>query len=403
MLESWGARHLEVEGADQVLELLKSAAREGDPYRIAILDMQMPEVDGETLGAMIREDHALDGSALLMMTSMGGRGDAVRLERAGFAAYLTKPVKQSQLHDCLVTILNRGLGFEAPAATRIITRHSLSDQAKSRIRVLLAEDNPINQKVALAMLEKLGYHADAVANGLEALAALVSRPYDLVLMDIQMPEMDGLETTSHVRDPKSAVRDHGIPIIALTAAAMKGDRERCLAAGMDDYLTKPLRPEELARMVERWTGVVGGKLPAAAGSAAPASGPVSVAPRAPASETLVPAFDRRALLNTLGGDRELAEEIIGEFLADVRRQLDVLHETAESGTTPRLARQAHALKGASATVGALSLKAEAERLEVDARHAGEERLERVGERIAALEAAFARLTEALEQNGLGEA
>jgi PAS domain S-box-containing protein len=244
MLGSWGSRHAEAEGADPALELLKSAVREGDPYRVVILDMQMPDVDGEMLGAMIREDHTLDGSALVMMTSIGSRGDAVRLEKAGFAAYLTKPVKQSQLHDCLVTILNRGISFEAPAAARIVTRHSLTDQAKSRIRVLLAEDNPINQKVALAMLENLGYRADAVGSGVEALGALGSRPYDLVLMDIQMPEMDGLEATGKVRDQKSAVRDHSIPIVALTAAAMKGDREKCLAAGMNDYLTKPLRPEE---------------------------------------------------------------------------------------------------------------------------------------------------------------
>jgi CheY-like chemotaxis protein len=253
------------------------------------------------------------------------------------------------------------------------------------------------------MLEKLGYRADAVVNGLEALAALGSGPYDLVLMDIQMPEMDGIEATGQVRDPKSAVRDHGIPIIALTAAAMKGDREKCLAAGMNDYLTKPLRPEELGRMIEHWTTGAGGKLPVAAGSATPPSRPVSAAPRAPAPESPVPVFDRRALLNTLGGDRELAQEIIGEFLVDVRRQLDVLHETAESGSTAQLARQAHALKGAAATAGALSLKAEAERLEADARQAGEERLERGEERVAALEAAFERFADVWERTGLGEA
>ncbi len=337
MLGSWGARHMEVEGACRALEVLRSAAREGDPYRIAILDMQMPDLDGETLGVMIREDHALDGTSLVMMTSMGGRGDAVRLEKAGFAAYLTKPVKQSQLHDCLLTVLNRGLGFDAPRAARIVTRHSLADQAKSRVRVLLAEDNPTNQKVALATLERLGYRADAVANGLEALDALGSRPYDLVLMDVQMPEMDGLEATGHVRDPKSAVRDHGIPIIALTAAAMTGDREKCLAAGMNDYLTKPLRPEELGRMIERWTAGVGGTpTPGAAGSAAPQSAPGSAAPSAPpegtpASAPPAPVFDREVLLHTLGGDRELAREIMPEFLADARRQLDVLRKTAVSG------------------------------------------------------------------------
>ena len=259
----------------------------------------MPGVDGETLGAMIREDSTLGGAALVVMTSAGTRGDAVRLEKAGFAAYLTKPVKQSQLHDCLVTVLNRDIGVDAPAAARIITRHSLTDQAKSRVRLLLAEDNPINQKVALAMVEKLGYRADTVTNGLEALAALASRSYDLVLMDVQMPEMDGLEATAQVRDPRSAVRSHDIPIIALTAAAMKGDRERCLAAGMNDYLTKPLRPDELSRMIERWIAGVGVRLPVAAGAAELPSRPVSSESRGVVPESPVEVFDRGVLLSTL--------------------------------------------------------------------------------------------------------
>ena len=300
------------------------------------------------------------------------------------------------------------VGFGAPTAARIVTRHSLADQAKSRVRVLLAEDNPTNQKVALATLERLGYRADAVANGLEALDALGSRPYDLVLMDVQMPEMDGLEATGHVRDPKSAVRDHGIPIIALTAAAMTGDREKCLAAGMNDYLTKPLRPEELGRMIERWTAGAGGTpTPGAAGSAAPQSAPGSAAPSAPPEGTpasaSAPVFDREVLLRTLGGDRELAREIMPEFLADARRQLDVLRKTAVSGPAGQLARQAHALKGASATVGALALAAEAARLEADARQAGEGWLERGDERAAALEAAFEQFADDWERNGLGEA
>ncbi len=403
MLSAWGARHMEVEGASRVLELLRSAAREGDPYRIVVLDMQMPDVDGETLGKMIREDHTLDGCSLVMMTSMGGRGDAGRLEKAGFSAYLTKPVKQSQLHDCLVTVLNRGLISETPAAARIVTRHSLTDQAKSRVRVLLAEDNPINRKVALAMLEKLGYRADAVVNGLEALSALGSRSYDLVLMDVQMPEMDGLEATGQVRDPSSAVRNHDIPIVALTAAAMKGDREKCMAAGMTDYLTKPLRPEELGRVIERWTAGAEGRRSVAPGPAAPLSRAVSAAPREAAQKGSVPVFDRGALLSTLGGDRGLAQEIMVEFLADVRRQLDAFRVTAESGPAAQLARQAHSLKGAAGTVGALALRAEADRLETDARQAGEGQLERGEGRVAALEVAFEEFADVWERDGLGEA
>ena len=401
MLDSWGARHVEAEGAREALGLLWSAVREKDPYSVAILDMQMPEIDGETLGAMIRQERALDGTFLVMMTSMGSRGDAVRLEKAGFAAYLTKPVKQSQLHDCLLTVLNHGVGLSVPKASRIITRHSLADQAKDRVRVLLAEDNLINQKVALAMLEKLGYRADAVANGREALDVLGSRPYDLVLMDVQMPEMDGLEAAANVRDPKSAVRDHSIPIVALTAAAMTGDREKCLAAGMDDYLTKPLRPEELRRVIEQWTSRAEGTSRIAGESAVLPPVPVPAALSAPAQETPVPVFDREALLQTLGGDKELAREIVAEFVVDVRRQLDVLHQGVASGSAAHLARQAHTLKGASATAGALRLTAEATRLEADAKGAGEGRLEGGDERVAVLEAAFEQFADDWEQNGLG--
>ena len=403
MLGSWGARHCEVDGAGRALDALRSAVREGDPYCIALLDMHMPDVDGETLGTMIREDLALDGTSLVIMTSMGSRGDAVRLERAGFAAYLTKPLKQSQLRDCLLTILNHRLGFDAPKTARIITRHSLADRAKSRVRVLLAEDNLINQRVALATLEKLGYSADAVANGCEVLDALGSRSYDLVLMDVQMPEMDGLEAAAQVRDPRSAVRDHDIPIIALTAAAMTGDRERCLAAGMNDYLTKPLRPEELGRMIERWTAGPQGAPPVAAGSTVSVSVPVPSAPGAPGRETSVPAFDRESLLRTLGGDEDMAREIVPEFLADARRQLDILRETAVSGSAGELARQAHALKGASATVGALRLEGEAARLEAEAKQAGGGRLDGGQERVVALEAALDQFAADWERRGLGEA
>jgi two-component system sensor histidine kinase/response regulator len=267
---------------------------------------------------------------------------------------------------------------------------------------LLAEDNPVNQKVALATLEKLGYRADAVANGLEALAALGSQTYDLVLMDVQMPEMGGLEAASRVRDAKSAVRDHDIPIVALTAAAMTGDRERCLAAGMNDYLTKPLRSEELGRMIERWTAAADETPPLAAGSAGAGAPPTRAAPREPAREPPGPAFDRGCLLRTLGGDRELAREIIGEFLVDARRQLDVLRATAVSGSTEQLARQAHALKGAAATVGALELNAEAERLEAAAGQAVEGRLEDGDELVALLVAAFGRFADDWGTNGLGE-
>jgi CheY-like chemotaxis protein len=233
------------------LRKLGQAAADGDPFRIAILDMMMPEMDGETLGRRIKDDPELKDTPLVMLSSVGQRGDAARSREIGFAAYLTKPVRHSELFDCLTTVLGRQTQEVVSQPAPIITRHSLAEDGKYRTRILVVEDNVINQKVAMHLLERLGYRADAVANGLEAVKALATVPYDLVLMDVQMPEMDGLEATRVIRNPQSAVRDHEVPIIAMTAHAMKGDREKCIEAGMDDYVAKPVGRQELAEAIER--------------------------------------------------------------------------------------------------------------------------------------------------------
>jgi CheY-like chemotaxis protein len=173
------------------------------------------------------------------------------LKEIGFAAYLNKPVKKSHLYDCLVTVMGIPSSLEKERSIPIITRHGLEEAKKRRIRILVAEDNVVNQKVALRILEKLGYRADAVANGQEAVTALEKIPYDLVLMDVQMPEMDGFEATGVIRDPTSRVRNHDIPVIAMTAHAMKGDREKCLEAGMDDYVSKPVTALALNKTLEK--------------------------------------------------------------------------------------------------------------------------------------------------------
>ena len=252
ILDSWECRHEEAADAQSALEKLRAAARERDPFRIAILDMLMPETDGETLGKIIKGDPLIRDARLVMMSSVGQRGDASRLEEMGFAAYLTKPVKRSHLYNCLMMVMGRKPETEIQRE-RIITRHAVAEERKHKILILLAEDNVVNQRLALKILEKMGYRADAVANGLEAVKALEIIPYDLVLMDVQMPEMDGFEATRQIRNPESAVRNHDIPIVAMTAHAMKGDRERCIVAGMDDYVAKPIRRGELARTIARWT------------------------------------------------------------------------------------------------------------------------------------------------------
>ncbi|MCD4676994.1 MAG: PhnD/SsuA/transferrin family substrate-binding protein, partial [Desulfobacula sp.] len=202
-LKLWECRYEEASGGEQALEELSRALVDKDPFKIAIIDMQMPEMDGATLGTRIKQNPDLKNTILIMMTSIGQRGDTKRLEKIGFGAYLQKPVKLSHLYDCLATVVGIHKVPDKEKPTTIITRHSLAENQKRRVRILLAEDTIINQKVALNILKKLGYRADAVANGKEAIKALEIIPYNIVLMDCQMPEMDGYEATLEIRNPES--------------------------------------------------------------------------------------------------------------------------------------------------------------------------------------------------------
>ncbi|MGR3293185.1 MAG: response regulator [Candidatus Scalindua sp.] len=251
-LESWHCRVEEADSAVEAMKKLRDAANGGYPFKIALLDYCMPEVDGESLAKEIKTESQLEDLALVMLTSVGKRGDAEYFRKLGFAAYLLKPIKQSQLFDCLRIVLGRSGTIGEGPYRQIVTRYSISDERKKRVRILLAEDNVVNQKVALRILEKkLGYCADVVTNGREAVESLGKLDYDLVLMDCQMPEMDGYEATRIIRGETSLVRNHNIPIVAMTANAMNGDREKCIEAGMDDYVTKPINVQILADVIDR--------------------------------------------------------------------------------------------------------------------------------------------------------
>jgi signal transduction histidine kinase/DNA-binding response OmpR family regulator len=246
-LSAWGMRVDCVADAPRALERLYAALREGQPYAIAILDHQMPGMDGLMLAKAIKADQTLAQLRLVLLTSVGQHGYRQAAKRAGFAAYLTKPVRQSQLYDCLATITN--LAIETAPAPLVAPHQLTESPAHTRARVLVAEDNVVNQKVAMRLLEKLGCRVDVVANGLEALEALSRLRYDCVFMDCQMPEMDGFEATAAIRARQT--QDH-IPIIAMTANAMQGDRQRCLNAGMDDYVSKPVKLDELRTILQQW-------------------------------------------------------------------------------------------------------------------------------------------------------
>jgi two-component system, sensor histidine kinase and response regulator len=245
-LSLWGVEHQAVPGAPEALRALRDAAAAGQPFELAILDRQMPVTDGVELARMIRRDGRLASVRMIMMTSLGDIGDSDELLAAGIETCMTKPVKQAQVHDCLARVLaeTQRLGRQRAAESD----ETVSSPAPGTVRVLVAEDTAVNRKVALLQLKQLGYVADAVANGAEAIDALSRIPYDIILMDCQMPEVDGYEATRRIRSQGSR-----IPIIAMTAHAMKGDREKCLEAGMDDYIGKPIDKTALATVLAAWS------------------------------------------------------------------------------------------------------------------------------------------------------
>jgi CheY-like chemotaxis protein len=252
-LRSWGMRPEEASDGPSGLQALHRALGEDDPFWLAIVDMRMPGMNGEAVGRAVHADARIAGTRLVMLTSLGARGDARRLRKTGFVGYAVKPVRHEELRGVLSQALAEGAdGAPRPMATRHTAREAQPDFSQRRARILLAEDNITNQQVALAILRKFGLSADVVANGREALEALKTLPYDLVLMDVQMPEMDGLEATRRIRNPQTAIPNRSIPIIAMTAHAMQGDQEMCLEAGMNDYFTKPVSSAALAGAIEKW-------------------------------------------------------------------------------------------------------------------------------------------------------
>jgi CheY-like chemotaxis protein/HPt (histidine-containing phosphotransfer) domain-containing protein len=357
--QSWGMLARDTASSTQALEWI----RRGDPFDLAILDMHMPEMDGVTLAEEIRRYRDARELPLVMLTSLGSWGEL----RGGveFAASLTKPIKPSQLYETLMSVFGATpAGVQAPAS-----REEPVERLAERmpLRILVAEDNVVNQQLALLLLKKLGYRADVTADGLEALQALEREPYDVVLMDVQMPQMDGLEATRriHQRWPQGR-RPH---VIAATANAMQEEREACLAAGMDDYLPKPIHLEELAAALRRCRPRVAPRPPAAAreagvGSQAPPEREPSGQPRS-AGVLHPPALEH--LMQTIGDDRGLLAALIDTFLDDVPRLVDGARQGLQQGQADEVRRAAHTLKSNGATFGAMRFSELSRELEVLAR------------------------------------
>ncbi|TVR04052.1 MAG: response regulator [Spirochaetaceae bacterium] len=360
-LRSWGMFPDCVGDGYAALERLRSAVSRGTPYPLAVIDMQMPGMDGETLGREITRDDELNGIRMVMLTSLGNRGDRRRVEDIGFSAYATKPIRSQDLKNVLALALSEDSRPRAsrPFVTRHAARESATQFADRNARVLLAEDNITNQRVALGILRKMGLKVDAVADGSEVVTALSTIPYDLVLMDVQMPEMDGLEATRAIRDQGSPVMNHTIPIIAMTAHVMQGDRERCLEAGMNDYVPKPVLPATLAAVLDRWLPRAALAAPSTDNDRRPADAPAN-----PPDEA--PVFDRAAMLQRMMDDEELAATVAELFLEDMPEQIALLGTHVSERNVRGVRHQAHRIKGASANVGAERVRAVATGLETEA-------------------------------------
>ncbi len=357
-LSSWGVRVASAEGGEQALDQLRSAA--GDPYDLAVLDMQMPGMDGIQLSRRIKAEPGISRTRLVLLTSMGRRGDGEEASRSGIEAYLTKPIRQSDLYDALVTVMS-GAGT-ASGGTRFVTLDSLREQkAGVRARVLVAEDNPVNQKVAVRMLENLGYMVDVAGDGQEAVEALANGSYGAVLMDVQMPGMDGYRATREIRlrqeqlgrrNMMMGLRRRRTPIIAMTANAMQGDREKAIEAGMDGYISKPVSLEELGAVLGRWVSRTPAfRLPSPEDGTAYAG----------------PPLDREVLAGLRGlqgeDDTDIVAELAGMFVDDTRSGLSALEEAMQKGDAQAVERAAHALKGSSGSMGARGMSGLCARLE----------------------------------------
>jgi PAS domain S-box-containing protein len=359
LLEGWSCQPLVVEGGAQALALLADEYAAGRRVDVVITDMHMPDMDGEALGRAIRAEPGYAALKLIMLTSVGRRGDAERIAKEGFAAYLTKPIGNGQLLRALRTVL--GIP-ETALQMPLVTQHSLAEAGRKG-HILVVEDNATNQVVAKRMLEKLGHTVDIADNGLRGLECLARQRYDLVLMDCQMPEMDGYEATAILRQGGADVLDRNVPVVALTANAMQGDRDKALAAGMNDHVAKPFSALQLQTAVDRWLAS-GADAPTTAEP--PAARPADPAPsRIVAKAASLPPFDAAVMLGNFGDDLEMALEVVPAGLEDLDHNLEGLGAALAAGDAATAQRLAHTLKGLAATFGGQAgslLAAEIERL-----------------------------------------
>ena len=361
-----GCKVVMASSGPDALALLRQAQAAGEPFDLGILDLEMPGMDGLELGRRIKEDEALRATVLILLTTHGRMDQVQTIQRAGFAAYFIKPVKMIQLREGLILALNGASALPEPRPAPSAADFAALDARRQRLRILLAEDNYANRQLVMHILKRVGLRVDLAHNGREALQALERRHYDLVLMDIQMPVMDGLEATRLIRQ-REAERGLRTRIIALTAHAMKDDRDACLQAGMDGYITKPIDPGLLIATVEEALDVASDEPPAPPEPLAIPHAPAEPPPAHFESPPDKACFDPAILLGRIDGDREIFQTIMTGFMAECREHVTSLAAAWRAGDAATAQFHAHAIKGASANVGAETLRQLASAAEAAAR------------------------------------
>ncbi|UCG80019.1 MAG: response regulator, partial [Desulfobacterales bacterium] len=325
MMASWGLESAEAGDEDRALAMMEKAFEAGKPYRLLLLDAQLAGKDGFELAKRVKQRPFGTDLKMILLTSPGRKEEAEQCAKLGISGYLVKPVKQSELLDAIMTALEHPMNDTA----RLMTHHDVQE-AQTRLSILLVEDNPVNRKVAETILKKRGHRVAIASNGREALEALDKESFDLVLMDVQMPEMDGFEATERIRGREKGNGEH-IPIVAMTAHAMKGDRERCLAAGMDSYISKPIRAEDLFSVIEKLTNGSGDKKEQHS-SALQDDTPLAV-----------DILDLSKAMSVVAGDRELFEQVANLFLEDAADKIAKLREGVVKGDASAVQQTAHTL------------------------------------------------------------
>jgi signal transduction histidine kinase/CheY-like chemotaxis protein/HPt (histidine-containing phosphotransfer) domain-containing protein len=402
-LKSWGCVPVEAESGYEALSILRDAVSgKVEPFKLILMDVQMPEMDGFETSRKVKEVEALRDSMIIIITSLGMRGDDATCREVGVEGYLTKPVKRDDLYNAIISVLGSKAGKGQKDQT-LVTRHTLAEADRKKVQILLAEDYPTNQKAIMRILKNAGFKVDLAENGKQAVAAYKRKQYDLILMDLQMPVMDGLQATVQIRahESKLAAGTAGgghsslrIPIVAMTAHALKKYQEKCKEAGMDDYMTKPLRKKELIALVETWvTRSADRKLPAS-DSGSPTSLPQPAAPgdHQPSADISQPQeeapMNYQVALEEYEGDKEYLMELLNGFLQEVRGQIEIIRQAISDGKADVVRKQAHSIKGGSAILTADDLSGVAYQLQT----AGESgAMEEAAGLLESLEKEFRRL------------